>query len=1020
MEKTNNLRTRIFSFLMLFSILLTSIGNNIFIKAKEESTEERKKVVVELKEVENGFLRFKGSDKKEKEFVLKEEITQIDVSAYADKGYYFAGYKLLDENDIEIREDKNLFVKKFANHIEIFTKDSRYKKIKVAAKMISEKSEIANKSPYDEKSFDKEIKDKITTKAVHEITKDGFVITPKQKEYKGKMQPRVEEKDLPEGEMYLYGDLRVTHHSFSSPCQFSVSNIKGFPEFELKYHPTYGTGLRCNKPGWPTPANGQYKFKIYRYEPTNPYSPDYAQYWVEFEGYSSNRRDAFYEGSQHIKGDGPFVSQGCGGYIYVKKDTIIPPPDGYRIRIRKADEYNNTITSSYAKFKMWYEDEEYLWGGGEPSDSRAESGQNAWMYTTTNGYTKFDTWNKAPGTKIKYKEVKAPVGYIKSSSTYSDTIEGGGKTSTLTVKNKKDEPPTPPRPEKKIYRFYNLKIVKKDSDSYKPLKGAEFEIREKNTGKLIETVTTGSDGSAKTKDLDSYLPCIIKEKKAPEGYEKNETSYTINKSDFSYSYEKDYEDMTFKYYKYEKTIYNKKQKTKLKLAKVGEVLKEYKDEKVTIRNKSYNVKTPIFKKSFIAGAKFDIKQNGKVIKTVTSKTDFIEVDLPLGKYQVVEKEAPTGFVKTSKVYDVDLTGSSEVISKSLEIENEREKVKFNLTKSFEKGMFKNETYAVFGLFTKEKENTLEKDTLIEVLEFDKENSTKEFKNTIKGKYYVKELDNSSGYRKDEKNHDVDLSKEKVATKTIINKLKRGGIKIVKLDAKNKEIKLKDVKFRLLANNKERKEIGVYTTNENGEINIENLELGEYILEEIQTKDGYILDETQRIIRVKEDNKITMETVENDFTKVEISKTDITGEKELPGAKLKVVDSEGKTVEEWETDGKPHRINKMKVGKYKLIEEIAPDGYVIANEVEFEVKATGEVQKVVMKDDTTKVKVQKVGKDDESKQLEGAEFVIEEVEETEETTDKKETESKDLSFLDEKRKFLVKKENLIEEDLEKLL
>ena len=111
---------------------------------------------------------------------------------------------------------------------------------------------------------------------------------------------------------------------------------------------------------------------------------------------------------------------------------------------------------------------------------------------------------------------------------------------------------------------------------------------------------------------------------------------------------------------------------------------------------------------------------------------------------------------------------------------------------------------------------------------------------------------------------------------------------------------------------------------------------------------------------------------------------------------------------------------MKVGKYKLIEEIAPDGYVIANEVEFEVKATGEVQKVVMKDDTTKVKVQKVGKDDESKQLEGAEFVIEEVEETEETTDKKETESKDLSFLDEKRKFLVKKENLIEEDLEKLL
>lgn len=58
------------------------------------------------------------------------------------------------------------------------------------------------------------------------------------------------------------------------------------------------------------------------------------------------------------------------------------------------------------------------------------------------------------------------------------------------------------------------------------------------------------------------------------------------------------------------------------------------------------------------------------------------MDLPLGKYQVEEKEAPTGFVKTSKVYDVDLTGSGEVISKSLEIENEREKSKIKFNKIF--------------------------------------------------------------------------------------------------------------------------------------------------------------------------------------------------------------------------------------------------------------------------------------------------------------------------------------------------
>ncbi|WP_308578255.1 SpaA isopeptide-forming pilin-related protein, partial [uncultured Parvimonas sp.] len=513
--------------------------------------------------------------------------------------------------------------------------------------------------------------------------------------------------------------------------------------------------------------------------------------------------------------------------------------------------------------------------------------------TGKNGYTDVDTWN-LHGQTVYVREKSVPYPYIKSNEVKSFTVSPG-KNIVIKFVNKKQN--------------MKLDILKVGTDG-EVVPGTVFYISyDKDFKKETYELETGEKGLTKLSEFKQFGRTLyVKEKSVPAPYIKSNEVKEVK-----------VEPGKTKRLKF----VNKKQKAKLKLAKVGEVLKEYKDEKVTIRNKSYNVKTPIFKKSFIAGAKFDIKQNGKVIKTVISKTDFIEVELSLGKYQVEEKEAPTGFVKTSKVYDVDLTGSSEVISKSLEIENEREKVKFNLTKSFEKGMFKNETYAVFGLFTKEKENTLEKDTLIEVLEFDKENSTKEFKNTIKGKYYVKELDNSSGYRKDEKNHDVDLSKEKVATKTIINKLKRGGIKIVKLDAKNKEIKLKDVKFRLLANNKERKEIGVYTTNENGEINIENLELGEYILEEIQTKDGYILDETQRIIRVKEDNKITMETVENDFTKVEISKTDITGEKELPGAKLKVVDSEGKTVEEWETDGKPHRINKMKVGKYKLIEEIAP-------------------------------------------------------------------------------------------------
>ena len=86
--------------------------------------------------------------------------------------------------------------------------------------------------------------------------------------------------------------------------------------------------------------------------------------------------------------------------------------------------------------------------------------------------------------------------------------------------------------------------------------------------------------------------------------------------------------------------------------------------------------------------------------------------------------------------------------------------------------------------------------------------------------------------------------------------------------------------------------------------------------------------------------------ENAPIKVEISKTDITGEKELPGAKLSVIDADGKLVESWTSEaGKTHMIERLPVGKYTLREESAPYGYKVASDVTFEVKETAEIQKV---------------------------------------------------------------------------
>ena len=134
--------------------------------------------------------------------------------------------------------------------------------------------------------------------------------------------------------------------------------------------------------------------------------------------------------------------------------------------------------------------------------------------------------------------------------------------------------------------------------------------------------------------------------------------------------------------------------------------------------------------------------------------------------------------------------------------------------------------------------------------------------------------------------------------------------------------------------------------------IERMPVGKYTLKEKIHPDGYLFaSEIQ--FEVKETGEVQTVVMKDDYTKIDISKQDITNDKELPGAKLKVVDSDGKTVDEWTSENKLHRINRLKTGKYTLIEEIAPKGYVTAQSVDFEVAETGEVQKVTMKDDITR-------------------------------------------------------------------
>ena len=194
--------------------------------------------------------------------------------------------------------------------------------------------------------------------------------------------------------------------------------------------------------------------------------------------------------------------------------------------------------------------------------------------------------------------------------------------------------------------------------------------------------------------------------------------------------------------------------------------------------------------------------------------------------------------------------------------------------------------------------------------------------------------------------------------------------------------------------------------------VTGLHFGEsYTLTEIRAADGYAMadDITFRLIQKTDEGGNPLEECEvyylttknilfwkwddwkllddatvimrDDITKVQISKKDLTTKEELPGAELTLTDEKGNEIDRWVSTDAPHYIERLPAGKYTLTEVTAPDGYAIAERVEFEVLPTGEVQTFEMFDDTIKVKISKVDITT-NEELPGAELVIKDKDGTE--------------------------------------
>lgn len=173
------------------------------------------------------------------------------------------------------------------------------------------------------------------------------------------------------------------------------------------------------------------------------------------------------------------------------------------------------------------------------------------------------------------------------------------------------------------------------------------------------------------------------------------------------------------------------------------------------------------------------------------------------------------------------------------------------------------------------------------------------------------------------------------------------------------------------------EVKKFNVDKNGNYTLSELPMGIYELEEIKTLDGLVLNTTKYEIKFEQKDQTTKvyeetKEISNDTTVFEFSKKAITGDNELEGATLIVLDENENIIDTWQSGKDTHKIEGLVVGKtYTLRETITPDQYVQATDIQFKVENTKEIQKVEMIDKVVEISKQDIA----GNELEGATLVV---------------------------------------------
>ncbi len=510
----------------------------------------------------------------------------------------------------------------------------------------------------------------------------------------------------------------------------------------------------------------------------------------------------------------------------------------------------------------------------------------------------------------KLQETEAPQGYeIQGTGTYEFYLKAG-ESKEITVENVAK----------------NAIVIKKvDADTGEPLAGANFSISiisDGNSsgthGTTIANVITNHNGVAVVTGLKAG-GYIIEETKAPTGYVMVEQAQTVwlNKNDTSAV----------------TVTFENRKNAGLGIKKMDSITKEP-----------------------LADAIFKVTDSkGQVVGTSnglfrTDEKGFIHIpNLKTGAYVVQEIQAPDGYVldNTPQIVHIEYgklhtleffnTPKTSILIKKYDSETREPLANATFKVTDSKGQNVGNGN---GLFTTN------------------ENGTILVPNLKKGTYIVEEIKAPNGYLLNSKPQVVEVDNGKVYTLEFFNK-KYDSLTIVKLDSATKQplanalIKVTTVDDKF---------IGEYRTDETGTIVVTGLKAGTYKVQEIQAPNGYVLDNTVKLVHLKQGEPKKVEIFNSKKAGIQILKRDSKTAKPLQGAKFEVRKVNGELIgANYITDSNGMiTINGLEQGWYTVKETVAPNGYALNNNVQnVEVKTDKYTQVVFENDKLGSIRLKKI-------------------------------------------------------------